>query len=91
MESRVNIAIVAKVKQGDLFAALRKRDWSVARASRELGIKASVLYDLMNMRRIPTLSLEDEVKLAELTGKLSRKCSRRNSMPRRFLTAVESW
>ncbi|MEK9167338.1 MAG: sigma factor-like helix-turn-helix DNA-binding protein [Patescibacteria group bacterium] len=69
MDSKINIAIVAKFKHGDIYVALQKRGWSVARASRELGIRRGILDDLINMRRIPNLSLETELKLAELTGK----------------------
>ena len=69
MESRINVAIIARVKQGDLYEAFKKRGWSTRRAAAELGIRLSKLYDMINLKRVPALTIEQELRLAEVTGK----------------------
>lgn len=69
MDITMNIALIARVKQGDIYAALQKRGWSVPKAAEYIGMSSGKLYKMINLQVAPTLTIEQEVKLAELTGK----------------------
>jgi hypothetical protein len=69
----MKVALVARVKQGDLWEALQKRGWSQRQGAEFLGIDQSRFGDMINLRKIPQMTPELEVKLYELTGKTSEE------------------
>jgi transcriptional regulator with XRE-family HTH domain len=69
----VNITAVARLKHGDLWAALKERGWTQADFARHMGWSPSKAGKWINMRKLPRkLSFTDEesLKLVTLTGKL---------------------
>ena len=69
MDGKISIAIVARIKQGDIYSALEGRGWSVRQAAEFVGVNSKNFYDMMNLKRVPSLTLEQELKMFELTGK----------------------
>ncbi len=67
--SQLNIALVARVKQGDLWEALQKRGWSQTAGAKFIGMNPYAFGDMINLRAVPNLTMEQECKLFELTGK----------------------
>src|SRR3989344_7694512 len=65
----MNIAIVGRIKQGDIYAAMRARNWSARDVARFIGASPGAIYTMLNLKGVPNLTLEQELKLEELTGK----------------------
>jgi RNA polymerase sigma factor (sigma-70 family) len=88
VSEKIDVAVVAKLKQGDLWRAMQERGWTVKDLSRHLGEppRYEYLCQLLNFVRVPLVLPFDKKqcrKLVELTGKLPedlwpREVRRRN-------------
>ncbi|MFA6536006.1 MAG: sigma factor-like helix-turn-helix DNA-binding protein [Candidatus Paceibacterota bacterium] len=54
-KSGFDITIVARMKHGALYNAIRKRGWTVGQAAEFLGLQKGVLYEVLAMKRLPPL------------------------------------
>lgn len=70
-EPKFRVGIVARIKHGDLWEAIRKRGWNQRQGAEFLGMDQSRFGRLLNLGNVPKqLNEEQERKLLELTGKL---------------------
>ncbi len=75
-EDTFKIAVVARMKHGVLYEAIKKRGWSIKQAAQFLGIRLSTLYLVINLKKKPPFLFstknneEMKRKARELTEKL---------------------
>jgi transcriptional regulator with XRE-family HTH domain len=70
----VRIAIVARMKQGDILEALEKRGWTQKEGAKFIGMNHLSFQRLINLRWVPQkFSPDQSAKLLELTGKTTEE------------------
>lgn len=71
IEDQFNVAIVSRMKHGDLFKAMKARGWNQTQTAEFLGISISSFGGMINLKQLPK-TVPDRVnqKFVELTGKM---------------------
>lgn len=75
-ERKFRIAVVARMKHGVLYEAIKKRGWTVKKAAEFLGIRWSTLCSIINLKKKPPFLFsprgneETKRRARELTEKL---------------------
>ena len=82
---KMRIALITRVKQGDLYAALKRRGWTQTQAAEFLGMHFTKFNDMINLRHIPVFTVKLEAKLIDLTGKTVEQLFPREFNARQFL------
>jgi RNA polymerase sigma factor (sigma-70 family) len=71
MSEEMNIAVVSKLKQGDLYRAMEEKGWTQKKLAEFLGMDQGTVGLLLNLKWVPkTFSDTLTKKLLDLTGKL---------------------
>ena len=66
---KIRIALVAKIKQGDIFAAMERLGWTQNRAAKEFGMSPQDFGRMINLVKVPKYSEKLNDNLIKLTGK----------------------
>lgn len=55
-ENTFKIAVVARMKHGVLYEAIKNRGWTVKKAAEFLGIRLNTLCSIINLKKRPPIS-----------------------------------
>jgi len=74
-EQQFRIAIVARMKHGEIYGAIKKRGWTIKKAAEFLGLTHNTLSSIINLRMRPPFLFtarndEDKKRARELEEKL---------------------
>ncbi|MDO8650245.1 MAG: sigma factor-like helix-turn-helix DNA-binding protein [Candidatus Berkelbacteria bacterium] len=82
---RIRVALLAKMKQADLWEALQKRNWSQKQGADFVGMRAGKFGEMLNLTAFPKFTPELDIKLFELTGKFAEELFPQEFRTREFL------
>lgn len=66
----MDMALVGRVKQGDLVRVMRERNWTQKELGVFLGLDQHQISRVVNMAWVPPITPEFEAKIFQLTGRL---------------------
>lgn len=71
IDEQVRVAIVSRMKHGDLYEAMKKRGWNQTQTAEFLGMRGTAFGRMLNLKKLPkTVPDELNAKFVELTGKM---------------------